>query len=88
MSKCSNDPPQASHGLVEEADLAQHRSAVIVDPLACQSVIGVECVDSAKPEFNRSTRRWQSAPSTSVRTTDGDLKHKAVGCHMPVFHLN
>jgi hypothetical protein len=64
MSKRSNDPPQASHGLVEEADLAQHRSAVIVDSLACQSVIGVECVDSAKPEFNRSTRRWQSAPAT------------------------
>src|SRR6266498_161679 len=80
MTKRSNYAPQTSHGLVEEAELAQHRSAVIVDPLAGQSVIGIECKDSAKPEFNWSACRRQSAPSTPVRTPDCDLKHKAVRC--------
>src|SRR6266540_42021 len=88
MTEGGDDPSRPSRGLVEEAELPQHRATVIVDALARQAVTGVERVDPAKREFQPSARRWQAAPRSKMRTPDGDLHHQAFGCHVPVLHLN
>src|SRR5206468_12672392 len=75
MTQDGDDAPQSSPGLVEEAELAQHRSTVIVDALARQLVIGVERIYRAKRELQPPVRRRQAAPRTEMRTPDGDLQH-------------
>ena len=51
-------------------------------------VIGIERVDPAKRKLHPSTRRWQAAPGAEMRASDGDLQHHALGCHVPVLHLD
>ena len=72
---------------MEEAKLAQHRSAVIVDALARQPVIDVERVHRAKRELHPSARRWQAAPRAEMRTADRDFQHQALGSRVPVLHF-
>src|SRR5512132_1107491 len=87
MTEGGDDPPQPSRWLVEEAELAQHRSAVIVNALARQAVIDVERIHRAKRELHPSARRWQAAPRAEVRTPNRDLQHQALGSRVPVLHL-
>src|SRR5690348_15038744 len=88
MTDGGDDASPPSRGLVEEAELAQHRSAVIVDALARQPVIGIERVDPAERELDPPARRWQAAPRAKMGPPDDDLQYQALGCHVPVFHLN
>src|SRR5258708_86996 len=88
MTEDGDDAPQPSHGFVEETELTEHRSAVIVDALARQLVIGVERIDPAKRELHPPARRRQAAPWTEMRTPDGDLQHDALGCDVAVLYLN
>ena len=88
MTEDGDDAPPPSHGLVKEAELTQHRSAVIVDALARQPVIGVKRIDRAKRELHPPPSRWQAAPRPEMRTPDRDLQNHAVGCRVPVLYLD
>ena len=61
MTEDGDDAPPPSHGLVKEGELTQHRSAVIVDALARQPVIGVKRIDRAKRELHPPPSRWPGA---------------------------
>src|SRR5205809_1069087 len=53
-----------------------------------QLVIGVERIDRANRELHPPARRWQPAPRSEMRTSDGDLQHHALRCDVTLLHLN
>jgi hypothetical protein len=59
---------------VENAELAQHRPAVVVDFFSGQSVIGVEGVDTAKWELHPPPGRRETAPGAELRSANHDFE--------------
>src|SRR5438128_12086368 len=87
MTEGGHDPPQPARRLVEEAELAQYRCAIIVNALARQPVIDVERVHCAKRKLHSSAGRWEAAPWAEMRTPDRHLQHQALGSCVPVLHF-
>jgi hypothetical protein len=88
MSEGGDNSAPPSRWLAEEPQLAQHRAAVIVDPLARQPVIVVERVNSAQLKLYPSARRRQAAPRTEMRASYCDLDDEALGRHVTVLDVD
>jgi hypothetical protein len=88
MTEHGNNPPEASHRVVEETELSQDRSAIIVNTLARQLAIGIKRVDPTKREFHPSACRRQTPPCIEVRTADQHFDHHTLRCNVPLRHLD
>src|SRR5581483_10823354 len=65
--------PQRALWLVKHAKLAQHRAAVVVDALACQPVVLVECVHPAERNLNAPSGCRETAPRAQMRAANDDF---------------
>src|ERR1700724_1945130 len=73
MSREDADLAQRALRLVENAELSQHRPAVVVDFFAGQTIILVKCVHPAKRELDSSPCRRKITPLSEVRTANHDF---------------
>jgi len=55
MSKLNGDLAKHALRFVEDAQLFQDRASVVIDSFACQTVVLVEAVDTAKRELDSSS---------------------------------
>jgi hypothetical protein len=73
---------------VKNAQLPQDRSAVVVDFLAGQTVIGVEGVYAAEWERNSPPCRRKTTPRAEVRTADHDFNKNGVVRYMSSLYVD
>jgi len=59
---------------MENAELPEHRAAVVVDFFSRETVIGVKRIHSAQREFHSPSRRGKAAPAAQVRSANDDLE--------------
>ena len=73
---------------MKDAELSQHRSAVVIDFLSLQAIIGVEGVNTAKRELDAPPSRRKTTPSAEVRAANDDLNQDGVVRDMAALHLD
>src|SRR5262249_6451189 len=78
----------AAEGLVEHADLPQHRRAVVVDLLAEQSIVLVERVDAAQGKLDVAAGAGQASPRPRVRAADDDLEDDRLFGDVAAAHVD
>jgi len=88
MSRQNGNLSQHALRLVENAELSQHRPAVVIDFFSRQAVIGIERVHAAKRELDPSSRRRKTTPPAEMRTVNHNLNQDGVVCYMPALYLN
>jgi hypothetical protein len=74
--------------LVENAELSQHRPAVVVDFFSSETVLGIERVHTAKWELDSSPRRRKTPPPAEVRTANHNFNHDCVVCDVSALYFD
>lgn len=88
MSCERGDLAQSAERLVEDAELSQHRSPVVVDFFSGQTVIGVECVHTAERKLDSPPGRRKTTPPAEVRTANHDFNQDRVLCDVPALYID
>jgi hypothetical protein len=73
---------------VENAELSQHRTAVVVDFFTSQTVVSVEGIHTAKWELDSAPCRGKATPPAELRTANGDFNHNGVVCDISSLYLD
>jgi hypothetical protein len=82
MSRQNRDLSKHGLRLIENAQLSQNCSTVIIDFLPRQIVISVEGVYTAKRELDPSPRRLKATPRAEVCAANQDFNENGVFCDM------
>ncbi len=83
MSRRHADPAQNTSRFVEDAELPQDGSAVIVDSFTGQAVIGVEGVHAAERELDAPPGGRKATPGAEVCAANHDFHENGFLRHMP-----
>lgn len=75
-------------GLVEDAELPQHRRPVVVDPLAREALVYIEAEDAAEREFDVTAGRRQAPPRRVMPAADDGLEDDRTRAGMPLPHVD
>ena len=73
---------------MENAELSQHRTSVVVDFFPGQTVIRVEGIHPAKWELDSAPRRRKATPTAEVRTANDHFNHDGVICDLSSLYLD
>ena len=86
MSGENGDSSQQALRLVENAELPQHRAAVVIDSFAGETVVGIEGIDTAKRELDTPAGGRKAAPRAEVSAANDDFNEDGIVGDM--FSLN
>src|SRR5262245_40703106 len=84
----SRNAPHRAVRLVKDAELAQQRRAVVVDPLAGQAISIVEREDAAERQLDLRSRSGQPAPRAQMLSADDHLEDDGARARMRAFNVN
>ena len=88
MSSQNGDLSQNALRLVENAELSQHRSPVVIDLFSSQTVIRVEGVHAAERELDSSPRRRKTTPPAEMCTANHDFNQNRGVRDMSALYLD
>src|SRR5438445_7629623 len=88
MSREGADLSQHGLWLVENAELSQHRSPIVVDFFSGQAIIGVERVHAAKRDLDWPPGGRQTAPLSEVGAANHDFDEDRVIRDMTALYFN
>jgi len=63
-------------GLVKNAELPQHRGAVVVNPLACEPILRIELEDAAQRKCERAPRRREATPGAEMMSANDGFEDR------------
>src|SRR5664279_1752579 len=73
---------------MKHAELSEHRRSVVVDFLARQTVLSVECVHSTQRKLDESPGRRHPTPTSEVRPPYQHFHQNGIGADVPPLHLD
>jgi len=82
VRKYRGDSPTQALGLVK------HGTTVVINLLACQLIVLIECKDSAQRKFDLATRCGKSAPASQMPPTNDHLKYNSLFAYVPPPDIN
>ena len=86
MDRKSGNLSQNTLRLVEDAELSQHGSPVVIDSFPCQTIIGIERVHTTERELDSSPRCRKTTPPSKVRTPNDDFDENGIiGDVLPLY---
>ncbi len=88
MRKQNRDAPEGSLWLMENSQLPQNHSSVVVDSLSCQTVISTEGVHATKRNLYAPSRCGKTSPRPQLRAADDYLEYDCLGGDVPAHDLN
>jgi len=88
MRKGRDNAAQSAKGFAKKAELSENDPAIIVNALACEPVIRVECVDAAERKLQLASSSRKSTPGAKVRTANHDLDNDAICSNVLLCYLD
>ena len=73
---------------MEDAELPQHRAAIVIDFFPSQAILGIERIDAAKRKLDSPPGRRKTAPFSQLRTANHDFKHNSIVGDMPALYFD
>src|SRR5262249_26229453 len=73
---------------MEDSQLPENRSAIVVDLLSGQAIVSVEGVNTAERNLDSPSGCGQSSPVAEVRPANNYFDYDGIIADMRVFHLN
>lgn len=86
MGRHDTDLAQYALRLVEYAELPQHRSSIVVDPFAGQTIAGVKRVHPTERKFDSPPSRRKTPPATKVCPANHHLNQNRILRPMPALY--
>jgi hypothetical protein len=71
---------------MENPELSQYRSAIVINSFARKMILEVERVHAAERDLDSPPSRWQSTPLPKMGTANHDLKDNCIIRDMASLH--
>ena len=88
MGEEDTDASNGSLRLMENSQLPQNHSSVVIDSLSCQAVIGTEGVHTTKRDLHRPSRCRETTPWAQLRTTYDHFENNGLSGYVSAHDLN